>query len=176
MGNTANRAILRRAVLTLALALALLATPAARAQVQVGEMAPEIEATFPDGRTVSLRSLQGHVVLVYFWATWCVPCVADIPNLRQLHADYQGRSFEILGVTTDAPDVVAGFAQEHPMPWPNYFDGRYTSWDLWGIQGLPVKFFIDREGRIASRSEGRVVPEDLRAKLDALLGAPADGE
>jgi peroxiredoxin len=140
--------------------------------VEIGDPAPDFLATFPDGNPVLLSDLEDHVVLVYFWATWCVPCVADMPKLRGLIEEYQDRSFEILGVTTDPADIVAKFTAEHGIPWANHIDPRYTTWDLWGIQGLPVKFFIDRQGKVAARSEGPVSLEELRAKIDGLLSSP----
>jgi len=171
MENFRTPKVLCWAALYLAMLGASTAQAQAPSQIKIGTPAPEIEAAFPDGRTVALSELKDHVVLVYFWATWCVPCVADMPRLRGLYDEYKDQPFEIFGVTTDSADVVAEFTEEHGIPWANHIDTRYTSWDVWGIQGLPVKFFIDRQGDITARSEGPVSLEALRGKIDGLLEA-----
>ncbi len=119
-----------------------------------------------DGRDVDLSALRGKVVLVDFWATWCGPCRAEIPNIVATYEKYHAQGFEVIGISFDkAPDAakpwksaktadeVAAFTVENKMPWPQFYDGKY--WDnsfgqRFGIHAIPAMFLLDRNGMIVS--------------------------
>ena len=102
-----------------------------------------------DGRRHRLSDLKGKVVLVSFWATWCAPCVGEMPVLAEAYTKYKDRGFEIVAVSTDAPnerDKVREFASSHSLPFPVlYDDGVARSYD---IDSYPTNVFIGRDGNI----------------------------
>lgn len=134
--------------------------------------AERIKFTAIDGRDVDLASLKGKVVLVDFWATWCGPCVAELPNIKDVYAKYHERGFEIIGITLEnaalkpsdsaeqveaklkkSKDVLAEFVQRNRMEWPQYFDGKFWKGDLptyFNLRGIPAMLLFDRDGKLAS--------------------------
>lgn len=144
--------------------------------------------TAADGREVDLTKLRGKVVLVDFWATWCKPCIAEIPHLKEAYAKYHAQGFEIVGISLEmagiAPDASPGqaaaklaaarsrlldFTVKNELPWPQFFDGMgwknpYTT--RYGIRGIPAMFLLDREGRVVSMdARGGKLDRQLKALL-----------
>lgn len=126
----------------------------------------EMKFTAADGRAVDVAGLRGKVVLIDFWATWCGPCIQEIPNVVAAYNQYHEQGFEIVGISFDkAPDPakpnprhktaegVLAFAKEKGMPWPQYYDGLH--WNnvfgkQYGIQGIPAMFLLDKRGMVIS--------------------------
>jgi thiol-disulfide isomerase/thioredoxin len=144
--------------------------------------------TAVDGREVDVAALKGKVVLVDFWATWCVPCVAELPNVKKVYADYQAQGFEVVAISLeisgltpqDTPEQAAAklekakkkltdFTAKEDMPWPQYFDG--LGWknkfsQQHAIQGIPAMFLIDQNGMIVSTNARG---DKLEAEVKRLL-------
>ncbi|MEY2877783.1 MAG: hypothetical protein RLZZ15_163, partial [Verrucomicrobiota bacterium] len=148
----------------------------------------ELAFTAVDGRAVDLAKLRGKVVLVDLWATWCGPCIAELPNIKQVYAAYREHGFEIVGIAlengrllpADTPEqhaekmakaakVLNDFTAKNEMPWPQYFDGKYWQNDLaqrFAITAIPAMFLLDREGRVVStNARGEALEREVRRLL-----------
>lgn len=134
-------------------------------------VAPTIEGQ--QLRTVDLR---GKVVLVNFWATWCPPCVTEVPDLVRLQAKYAGR-LVIVGVSEDhgAVDIVKTFATARKVNYPLVMNTRALSASFPGLVGLPTTFVVDQQGRIVQKHVGQLNMAKTEAEVRALLGEPLSG-
>ncbi len=120
-----------------------------------------VGATFPDfaekdtaGQPLSVARYKGKVVLVDFWATWCPPCLAALPNVIKTYQQYHAQGFEIIGISLDREgdgEKLAKFTKDNNMPWPQFFDGQYWNNKLavqYGISAIPHSYLIDGAGKI----------------------------
>lgn len=135
----------------LALLAGLLLAPGGKG-LAVGEPAPELRLTDLSGRPVALADYRGRVVLLDFWATWCLSCEREVPELKALHERFARRGLALLGASVDqgAPAAVARFAAEHELPYPVLF-AQPEALRAYRVFGLPAKFLIDPEGAIAAK-------------------------
>lgn len=143
----------------------------------LGENAPALALPALDGGTVSLADFSGKVVLVDFWATWCPPCRAEIPDLVKLDLALASRGFTILGVSMDddgAPAVRA-FTDQQPIPYPIVLNGLASPPAGWVVPALPTAYLIGRDGKILRRWIGGKDPDELRAAVEAALASPDTG-
>jgi thiol-disulfide isomerase/thioredoxin len=148
----------------------------------------EMIFTAADGRPVDLAQLRGKVVLIDFWATWCGPCIAELPNIKKVYADYHDKGFEIVGIALEnakllpndtaeqtaakhvaAKQVLNDFTAKENMPWPQYYDGKWWKNDIstkYAINGIPAMFLLDQSGTIVSTNARG---EKLEAEVKRLL-------
>lgn len=140
---------------------------------KVGKPAPEVVAKDVNGEPFRLDSLRGKYVLLDFWATWCAPCVAELPKLQAAQAKYRGRGFEIVGVSLDeTKGAVTDFVKARAIPWRQIHNASSDA-DLveaFGVSTIPATFLIDPHGVIV-RLELR--GPALDAALAKLLKEPA---
>lgn len=143
----------RRSVFPLAALLA--ASLAACRGADGARQAPDFDLSGPDGRTVSLSSRKGRVVLVNFWATWCDSCKEELPALRELHRRHGGDRFDILAVNIedDAARTVPPFVAEHRLPFAVLYADRKTL-DAYAVRELPASYLVAPDGAIVRRYLG----------------------
>jgi thiol-disulfide isomerase/thioredoxin len=124
-----------------------------------------------DGRTVDTSKMAGHVVLVDFWATWCSPCVEEMPALRALFEKYHAQGLEIIGISLDAHEDkgrVTKFLKSQKIGWPQYFDGKELKNDLalkFGVNGIPTHFLLDKRGVLRDKNARAGLEDEIRALL-----------
>ncbi len=127
------------------------------------------------GAPISMKNLKGKVVVIDFWATWCGPCVAEMPRMKELYARYRERGVEFIGVSLDQPAEQGGleklkaFVKENKIAWPQYYQGN--GWksefsESWSIHSIPRVFVVDQAGKLHS--------VDARGKLDTIIPALLD--
>lgn len=138
--------------------------------------APFFAQTFNDldGQPHAMTRWEGQLVVVNFWATWCPPCVEEMPDLQRVHDEYQGRGVAVVGLGIDSPSALRRFRDEYRLGLPLYAAGAAGN-ELGRALGnasgaLPYTLLIDRKGRIVRARLGQVRPAELRSWLEAQLG------
>ena len=128
-----------------------------------------------DGRTISLASLRGKVTLVNFWATWCGPCRAEIPDLVALQEKYKSQ-LQVIGISEDeaAPAVVKRFAAQFNVNYPVAMVTPELEKLFGSVSALPTSFVIDREGRLVQKHVGMLARDVTEAETRALAGLPVN--
>jgi thiol-disulfide isomerase/thioredoxin len=133
----------------------------------------EIAGTKLDGTKFSTKDWQGKVILVDFWATWCGPCIAELPRVKETYKKHHEKGLEILGVSCDSEaQALKAFLDKNPdMPWPQLFDAQQNPKIDWhplakeyGINGIPTMFLIDKKG-VLRTTEARENFEELIPKM-----------
>ncbi len=128
----------------------------------------------PDGAVQPLANWRGRPLVVNFWATWCPPCVEEMPDLQQVRDQYLSLGVEIVGIGIDSAAKIAAFRDKHRLTLPLLVAGAGGS-DLYRALGnasgvLPYTVLIGADGRVRKRHVGQVKPDQLRRWLDETLG------
>ncbi len=129
----------------------------------IGALAPEFTAMQLDGSPVTLASLAGKVVVLNVWATWCLPCLEEIPQLEAMHQQYAARGVHTVGVSIDAPGMgadVADFARTRGMTYDVWLDPEHQFSLKFATNGVPETLVIDRSGRIRFHMTGALRQSD----------------
>jgi len=101
------------------------------------------------GADVDLRKLEGRVVVVNFWATWCEPCIAEMPSLQRLRERLRGKPLEVLAVNyAESPEKVKALLRKSRIELPVLLDPSKEAADAWNAKGLPMTFVVDRAGKV----------------------------
>jgi peroxiredoxin len=131
-------------------------TPATPAPAPVtGAPAPDFTLEDLDGNPVRLADLEGQVVLLNFWATWCGPCRLEMPALQARYDALKAQGFTVLAVNMDEPrDDAALFAQDLGLSFPVLLDPGASVNDLYRVRGYPTTYIVDREGLISRQHVG----------------------
>ena len=138
------------------------ATAATTTGIEVGSTMPDYSAMNLDGTKFDLAGRRGKVVLLNVWATWCGPCVFEIPELQRIHDAYAARGFEVVGVSGDESGVesVKQFMDEKKMRYPVALDPQGQLANLLQTTVLPTSVLVDRSGKIIWKKYGAIFEND----------------
>lgn len=139
-----------------------------------GERLPDAEFISLTGEKVRLSDFAGQPVVVNFWATWCGPCRAEIPQLQATYDAHKGEGLQMLGVTSEDATVVQPFVNEQQMTYTVMLDPGAKATEAYHIQGTPTTFFLDRNGVIVARHIGMVGDNLMKVYLDEMLQTGAN--
>lgn len=117
-------------------------------EVVPGKLAPDFQLVDLDSKPVKLSDFRGKTVLLNFWATWCGPCVSEMPALERLSQQYQKEGLVVLGVAVDEQlSNLRAFRKQYSLTFPLVFDEHSEVKDMYGLSGVPESFLIDPQGR-----------------------------
>ena len=139
--------------------------------VSVGGIAPNFKAQTPEGKELSLYDLRGHIVLLDFWASWCGPCMAEMPNVKEIYKKYHDKGLEILGVSLDSKkDAWVKVIQQNELNWNHV--STLSKFDCpiakrFRVTGIPRMYILDQEGKIVAQD---LRGEALKEKMASLFG------
>ncbi|MBN2474489.1 MAG: TlpA family protein disulfide reductase [Pirellulales bacterium] len=128
----------------------------------------KVEGTLLGGEVLDWAKYKGKVVLVDFWATWCGPCVREVPNMLETYAQYKDRGFEIVGISLDRDRTqLEKFIQDRAIPWTIVYDDGSPTAEYYGVMAIPTMILVGTDGKVVStKARG----EELRKELEKLLG------
>jgi peroxiredoxin len=127
----------------------------------------------PDGKSVSLANLRGRVLVVNFWATWCAPCVEEMPDLQVIRREFSAKGVEMIGIGIDSPSEIRAFRKRLDIEYPLLvagIDGTELAREFGNTAGaLPFTVVLDRGGAIRYSKLGRIRGEELRSWVEVAL-------
>jgi thiol-disulfide isomerase/thioredoxin len=151
-----------------------------RAAVSAGQKAPIFKVKAVDGKSVNFPAdYKGKVVLLDFWATWCPPCRAELPNVVAAYQKYHDKGFDVVSVSLDEPQqgpALLQFVHDHGMTWPQIYDGQYWQAAVaveYGVDAIPCPVLVDGDtGKVLAVGVD-ALGESLTQKLETALAAKA---
>ncbi|RYX82965.1 TlpA family protein disulfide reductase [bacterium] len=141
------------------------------ARLKVGAAPFAFNAKGLDGKAISLAGYKGKVVLMDFWATWCGPCVASLPELKGAYDKYHGKGLEVVGISLDEDkSALTSFIKTRQMAWPQIYDGK--GWEsvvpgVYGVKAIPFMLIIGKDGKISSVNPRGGIDAAVKAALAA---------
>ena len=169
--------MLRHASFLMCVALATCANAHAQSMYAAPDEPVELALRGLDGTEQKLSNYRGRIVILNFWATWCVPCREEMPMLVRLQQEYESRGVTVIGPSADAPETQAKiepFLRELKIGFPIWIGATTEHMERLGLgAALPATAVIDRDGRIVGRILGPLEEADLRTRIEWLLADPA---
>ena len=151
-----------------------------RPDALVGKKAIDFKVKDLDGNDLSLEQYRGKVILLDFWAVWCKPCIAEMPNVKGVYEKYKDQNFQIIGISLDeSRDTLVGYLEKEEITWPQVFDGN--GWKnqvatMYGIRAIPHMYLIDGEGVVRKSGVRGHALEPAVAELVRENNAKLQGE
>ena len=137
-----------------------------------GQPAPDFALRDSGGKLVKLSDLRGKVVFVNFWASWCVPCKKELPDIQKVYDEKHADGLEVLAINwQDDLETATAFFSSHDLRLPLLLDRSGSVYAQYRLQGLPDSFFVDRDGNIAAFQFGFLTEAKMRERL-AAAGLP----
>ena len=145
--------------------------PAVAAEEKSLPAAPAWQLLDLDGKTIKDADFKGKIVVLNFWATWCVPCREEIPSLIELHQQYGDDGVIIVGASVDrgGVDLVKRFVERFKVNYPIVIADEKMMRDFGNVEAVPTTFLIDRNGRVAGKHVGFAEKETLEREIKSLL-------
>ena len=150
----------------------------------IGKPALDFHVTDLNGEALSLEQYRGQVVLLDFWATWCPPCIAEIPNVKKTYEKYKDQKFQIVGISLDrSKEPLAAYIEKENLTWLHYWDNTGKIANLYKVVGIPATFLIDGEGVIRKTNlrgyrletaVAELVKENLAQPADTPISPPSE--
>lgn len=137
--------------------------------------APTVSLKSYSGETFTVAGNGKDVTLLVFWATWCQPCLMEMPSLVKLHGKYKGRNFQVVSINVDDPEgkKVRAIARDYGLNYPILVGNDEIMKQFGGVQALPTSFIIGKDGRIREKLQG-LYPEAVMEKMVLEAMAAAD--
>lgn len=154
----------------------------ALAILEMQEKTPTPDVALPtlEGRPLALRELRGQVLLVNFWATWCLPCQWEMPLMEKLYQAYRDQGFVVVAISVDQQGaaVVKPFVESRKLTYPVLLDTKLEGATKFGLLGIPATFLIGRDGLIKGVTYGPKEwdGKEARAVIESLLGSAKPGK
>jgi peroxiredoxin len=125
-----------------------------------------------DKNKVSLSDFKDKVVVLNFWATWCPPCRAEIPDFIEVYSTYKGKDVQFLGISGDNVNALTKFVQENKINYPTLIDGSIdTIMPKWGIEAIPTTFILNGNGEVLFSNVGMMSKDQLINAIEKSLNS-----
>lgn len=143
--------------------------PANSGAAVVGQQLPDVPLRYSDGRATTLRSFVGHPVWINFFATWCVPCKAELPEIERRYTKFQTSGLVVLGIDQEeSSDAVTPFVKLYALTYPVTIDTGPAA-DMFKIHVIPMSIFVDGSGTVRSIRIGQMQPDAMDEAIFSIL-------
>jgi peroxiredoxin len=163
--------IFMKRILSISILAVVFLVAGGNAQSSKRQKAPNFSLSSQNGKVIELAKLKGKIVLVNFWATWCPPCRAEIPDFIDVYSTYKSKGLEIVGIALDEEgwSKVSPFIKEAKINYPIVLGSRGITQAYGGIDGIPTTFIVDRDGYIVGQQVGMLTKSALVTILKKYL-------